>query len=155
MRKLLTVTVAVGLLYSGYALAQQEPSMGILVEKHDEDALNCDITDSRAESAAALALRNNGLKVVARIPDRPYLYLWTTVFRTANGGCMYSVYASVRERVRVPSDSVLLPRSLQDVVFCESSTLGGVPARDGGQQFSQTVARTINACLADLKRQPR
>jgi len=107
MKSVLVVIVAGTLLLSGFAKAQERPTLGLVVEQVGKDADDCNVNRSSVESIAALTLRNNGIQVAGQ--KHPYLWVQASVVRVDVGtrlvGCAYMVRTEVRSAIFPAADS--------------------------------------------------
>jgi hypothetical protein len=94
LTRYINVIFAVTVFCVSTSQAQERPTLGLLIEDMDQDALKCGLNKSSIESISALTLRNNGVQVVKDL-TRPYLYISTSAFPISGGSCALSLEVSI------------------------------------------------------------
>ena len=152
MNKILIAVLA--LLWSVSSGAQQRPSLAIVIETLDQDAVSCGVYKSSLESIAALTLRNNGIQVAESLSN-PYLYIQPIVLMAESGGIMTGCAVGLNVEVNI---SVLAPKARfkpkgdkwVSTAVCEKSGLFLGPTSSIVKQVNDQLEKLIKLCLGEL-----
>ena len=154
--KLLVGVLAVLLLWSVPAGAQQKPGLHVIVEELSQDASTCGIGQSSIESIAALTLRNNGIHVVAN--SNPYFYVQATVMavQSASGRilrCDTNIYVTVQgiSSAQGAMGGFKSRQGYGKIVFCSSSGLSSDSVSEAGHYVLISLENHIKLCLGELE----
>ena len=150
---------ALAMLISNDLPATQDdaPSVQIIVAPIRKDAIECGIQESLIESAAASALRSNGVQTVAESSEgnvagsHPYLVVSANVLRPGN--CVANLLVEIKETVSFAQEAAggFSPKAGNTwTVLCSSGTLMTGPAEQAGQHFYRAVESNVRGCLRQL-----
>ena len=143
------------------AAAQAVSGLHVIVDELSRDALACGIEEASIESAAAGALREHGIRVVAELASPySYLYIAAKVGLLGNAGNA-SLHCVVHARVEVidvaPTQAPVggfkglkSRRGTTEAVQCSSSVTSTGPAADLRRDFAGKLEQTIQRCLANM-----
>ena len=135
-------------------LAQNKPSLRILVDGVTREAEACGIRQAAIESTAQKALNQHGIQVSADAKD-PYLYLHVNAYRVLQESKAVGCTTRLGVSVRVESDSqphgAFRAKSGAYVVLCEAGRLLSGAQREVAAAITKSFQEDIKSCLAQLQ----
>ena len=140
----------IALVISVAAVAQQRPSLAVLVEDIDSDGIRCGLSKSALESIATLTLRNNGIQVGSDFRG-PYLAVETTALPNGNTGCVVNITMKIKT-IRLPDAiSIIKPRrDYLEVIFCYQGNLLMGANAGMAKRVNDALENQIKICLGTL-----
>jgi hypothetical protein len=136
------------------ALAQNKPSLRILVDGMTREAEACGIRQAAIESTALKMLNQHGIQVSTDAKD-PYLYLHVNAYRVLQESKAVGCTTRLGVSVRVDSDSqpygAFRAKSGAYVVLCEAGRLISGAQREVASAITKSFQEDIKSCLAQLQ----
>ena len=140
-------------LLAGTVVAQNKPSLRILVDGVTREAEACGIRQAAIESAALKALNQHGVQVSADAKD-PYLYLHVNAYRVLQDakavGCTMRLGVSVRVDTDSQPYGAFRAKSGAYVVLCEAGRLISGAQREVAGAIAKSFQEDIKSCLGQL-----
>jgi hypothetical protein len=139
---------------SAAALAQEKPTLRVVVEGVGKEAAGCGIKSGAIESAAARALKERGIQVSSDARD-PYLYVNVNAYRVMQGGTAVGCTTRLGVSVRGTPDPEpqvrgFKPKGGMYVVLCDAGRLLSGSQRDVSGAVVRALDEDIKNCLAQL-----
>jgi hypothetical protein len=142
--------LALVLLCSLNAAAQQRPQLGIVVETLGANATACGFSESSIESIAALTLRNNGIATTKEL-GVPYLYVNVVALVIGNIGCTFHLEVSVRTFLQGQPAGKFKSRNFSITSLCDKGTIAAAPPAETSSLLLRTVETNVKLCLGELE----
>jgi len=135
------------------ALGQDKPALRVVVDGIGREAEACGVRAPAIESAAAQALKANGIEVSAA-GGGAYLYLNVNAYRVMQDstvvGCTTRLGVSVRAAAGEAQVRGFKPKADAYVVVCEAGRLLSGSQRDVAGAVAKAFEEDIRSCLGQL-----
>jgi hypothetical protein len=124
-------------------------SLVVLIERLDNDARLCNVSESQLDSLARLTLRNNNISVDANANSS--LYVNVTIARTA-GSCVASYSTSIDVPATILPSSSFRPQKghIPWASLCHKGGIMTGSTQDFYLRLSSAVEHSIKACLGSV-----
>ena len=140
----------------GSALAQEKPSLNVMVESLDEDAKVCGIDRTTLESVATTTLRSSGIQVV--FTANPSLYIRFTfmairfVSDKTVSNCVVHLRVAVKGFTAGTQEPLngFNPKGPVTVTLCESGSMLLSPTATMDADVSRELEKRIKVCVGSL-----
>ena len=140
-------------LFAGAALAQDKPSLRIVIEGLTKEAAGCGLGTPAIEAVATRTLKSHGI-AVTKDPAAPSLYLNVNAYRVMQGsdvvGCTTRIGVSVRGAAGDGTVRGFKPKTEAYVVVCEAGRLLSGAQREIVGAVMRAFEQDIKGCLSQL-----
>lgn len=144
------ILIAAIALWCVSALAQQPPTLSVLIEDFNRHSTICGLDENALKSIATVALRNSGIQVVRE--SNPLLYVKVSTVSTSPRQDICISHTTVAVRLYGPTLDLKFKRRTGGVMvnFCDYGGLDATTFTNHEKGLRERIELGIKVCLGEL-----